>query len=52
LRHQPFAIGQAERDAWFEHMTAAVKSLGLTPDVQKELLDYFDTTSTAMINQR
>lgn len=52
LRHQPFAIGQAERDAWFKHMTAAVKSLGLTPDVQKELLDYFDTTSTAMINRR
>jgi hemoglobin len=52
LRHQPFAIGQAERDAWFKHMTAAVNSLDLTPDVQKELLDYFDATSTAMINQR
>jgi len=51
LRHQPFAIGQAERDAWLEHMTAAVESLDLPPDVRKALLDYFDTTSTAMINR-
>src|SRR3984893_17974246 len=50
LRHQPFAIGQAERDAWLRHMTAAVESLDLRPDVRKELLDYFDTVSTAMIN--
>ncbi|OLD50778.1 MAG: globin [Actinobacteria bacterium 13_1_40CM_2_65_8] len=52
LRHQPFAIGQAARDAWLKHMTAAVDSLDLSPEVRKELLDYFDTTSTAMINQR
>ncbi len=51
LRHQPFAIGQAERDAWLRHMTAAVESLDLRSDVRKQLLDYFDTTSTAMINQ-
>jgi hemoglobin len=51
LRHQPFAIGQVERDAWLGHMTAAVESLNLAPAVRKELLDYFDTASTAMINQ-
>ena len=51
LRHQPFAIGQSERDAWLRHMTAAVESLDLPPDVRKELLDYFDTASTAMINR-
>src|SRR5260370_37702524 len=51
LRHQPFAIGQAERDAWLGHMTAAVDSLGLKPEVRRALLDYFETTSTAMINQ-
>src|SRR5258707_1095231 len=50
LRHQPFAIGQAERDAWLAHMTAAVESLGLQPEVRKALIDYFETTSTAMIN--
>jgi len=51
LRHQPFVIGQSERDAWLRHMTAAVESLDLPPDVRKELLDYFDTASTAMINR-
>ena len=50
LRHQPFAIGQAERDAWLGHMTAAVDSLALAPALRKALLDYFETASTAMIN--
>jgi hemoglobin len=51
LRHQPFAIGQLERDAWLSHMTAAVESLDLAPAVRAALLDYFETASTAMINQ-
>lgn len=50
MRHQPFAIGQTERDAWLRHMTAAVDSLELAPGVRKALLDYFDVASTAMIN--
>lgn len=51
LRHQPFVIGQAERDAWLGHMTAAVDSLDLAPAVRKALLDYFEVASTAMINR-
>ena len=51
LRHQPFAIGHAEREAWLGHMTAAVESLDLAPQVRKALLDYFETASTAMINR-
>ena len=51
MRHQPFAIGQKERDAWLRHMTAAVESLDLAPAVRKALLDYFETASTAMINR-
>ena len=50
MRHNPFAIGQRERDAWLRHMTAAVDSLDLQPNVRKALLDYFETASTAMIN--
>jgi hemoglobin len=50
LRHQPFAIGRRERDAWLRHMTAAVDSLRLTPGVRKALLDYFEAASTAMVN--
>jgi hemoglobin len=51
MRHQPFAIGQKEREAWLQNMTAAVDSLDLAPAVRKALLDYFETASTAMINQ-
>jgi hemoglobin len=51
MRHQPFAIGQAERDAWLGHMKVAVESLDVVPAVRKALIDYFETASTAMINQ-
>jgi hemoglobin len=50
LRHRPFVIGQAERDAWLKHMTEAVNSLDLAPAVHKALVDYFVWASTAMIN--
>jgi hemoglobin len=52
MRHQPFAIGQAERDAWLEHMTAAVDSLHLASAVRAAMLDYFESASTAMINSK
>ena len=52
LRHQPFTIGQRERDAWLARMTAAVESLDLAPGVRRAMLDYFETASTAMINSR
>jgi hemoglobin len=51
MRHHPFAIGRAERDAWLRHMTAAVDSLDLAPAVRKAMLDYFEAASLAMINQ-
>jgi hemoglobin len=50
MRHQPFAIGPAERDAWLGHMRAAVESLDLAPAVRKAMIDYFEAASTAMIN--
>ena len=40
MRHGPFAIGPAERDAWLSHMYDAVTSLGLPEDLEKPLLDY------------
>jgi len=51
MRHQPFAIGQAQRDAWLGHMTAAVESLDLAPALRATLLEYFENASTAMINR-
>ena len=51
MRHQPFAIGQAEREAWLGHMKAAVESLDVGPAVRKAMNDYFEVASRAMINQ-
>jgi hemoglobin len=50
LRHAPFAIGRPERDAWWRHMEAAVRSMEVAPEVEAELLGYFDQAATAMIN--
>ena len=51
MRHHPFAIGSAEREAWLRHMTSAVESMDFAPPVREALLDYFGAASTAMINR-
>ncbi|MCX7619931.1 MAG: globin [Acidimicrobiales bacterium] len=51
MRHFPFAIGKAERDAWYRHMSAAVRAAGLSPDDEEELLTYFARAATHLINQ-
>lgn len=51
MRHLPFTIGRRERDAWMGHMTGAVDSLDLAPQVRQALLDYLEAASKAMINQ-
>jgi hemoglobin len=50
MRHSPFAIGQAESEAWLRHMTAAVQASGLAPDDQEELLDYLSMAAGSLIN--
>jgi hemoglobin len=51
MRHSPFAIGRAERDAWMRHMRAAIDSLDLTPPVREAFLEYFENAATAMMNR-
>jgi hemoglobin len=51
MRHAPFAIGEAERDAWLTHMTAAVRRAGLSPLDETQMLTYFTASATHMINQ-
>jgi hemoglobin len=51
MRHAPFTIGRAERDAWMSHMRAAVESSGANGDDRATLLDYFETASTSLMNQ-
>ena len=51
MRHFPFTIGQAERDAWMRHMRAAVEATDLPAAVREALLDYFDRASTFLMNR-
>ena len=51
MRHAPFAIGPAECDAWLRHMTAAVDSLGLPPELERQLLEYLHGAAQAMVNR-
>lgn len=51
MRHAPFSIGMAERDAWYRHMEDAVKRGGLAPEVEAEVLEYFDTAADHLVNQ-
>jgi hemoglobin len=54
MRHAPFVIGPAERDAWFRHMAAALDSLAeegdVHPSVEAAMLEYFAKAADHMIN--
>ena len=51
MRHAPFAIGIAERDAWLRHMRAAVDSLDLPESAAVMLWDYLEMAAHSMVNQ-
>ena len=55
-RHLPFVISDAERDAWFAYMAAALDSLvvehGIDPGIEKQMLDYFAHAADFMVNAR
>jgi hemoglobin len=51
MRHNPFAIGPAERDAWLRHMTAAVATLGLDAELERPLLEYLTSAAHALQNR-
>ena len=51
MRHAPFAIGIAERDAWLRHMRAAVDSLDLPEGAAVVLWDYLEMAAHSMVNQ-
>lgn len=51
MRHSPFAIGPAERDAWLRHMLTALDSLELAPERDAELRDYLVNAAHALMNR-
>jgi len=51
MRHFPFAIGPTERDAWLEHMTAAVRHAELPVELEQTMLQYFAKAAEHLVNQ-
>jgi len=50
MRHAPFRIGLAERDAWLRIMRSAVDSLELPDPAAQQLWDYFMMAAHSMVN--
>jgi hemoglobin len=51
MRHFPFAIGGAERDAWYRLMADSVRRGAASPDDEAQLLAYFEHTTNFLVNQ-
>jgi len=50
MRHVPFVIGAAERDAWLHHMRQALDSLELPEELATELWNYLSMAANSMRN--
>jgi hemoglobin len=50
MRHAPFTVGTAQRDAWLRHMRAALDSLALPAAYDRALWDYLSTAAESMRN--
>jgi hemoglobin len=54
MRHVPFVIGPAERDAWLRHMLTAVSELEsatrITPADAQELRGYLEMAANSLVN--
>lgn len=50
MRHMPYTIGEAERDAWLHHMKAAVEAEELPAIVRAAMLQYFENAANFMMN--
>ncbi len=50
MRHAPFAVGPAERDAWLRAMGTAVAAADLAPGHADQLMGYFKMTADHMVN--
>ncbi len=51
MRHAPFAIGQTARDRWLALMTRALEESKLPDDVTGLLRDFFESTTTFLVNR-
>lgn len=50
MRHMPFTIGPAERDAWVRHMLAALEADPPEARIHEAMTDYFVGTAHFLVN--
>lgn len=50
MRHVPFVIGEAERDAWLKHMRDAVDTLELPEEQAARLWKYLVYAAQSLVN--
>jgi hemoglobin len=50
LRHAPFKVGPAERDAWLDHMRRALDTLALPAEQDARLWEYLSRAAQFMMN--
>lgn len=50
IRHAPFPVSPAARDAWLGHMREAVDSLDLPPLQAETLWDYLERAAHSLVN--
>lgn len=50
MRHAPFPINQAARDAWLKYMLEAIDEVGIQEPARGIMRDYFERASTFMMN--
>lgn len=50
MRHAPFRVGAAERDAWLAQMRRAVDTLELPHELEAQLWDYLVRAAHFMVN--
>jgi hemoglobin len=51
MRHSPFPIGPAERDAWLGHMLAAMDETRIEEPMRTVMRDYFVRAAEHMMNR-
>lgn len=50
MRHQPFVIGEVERDRWLHHMGVGLDSVSLTAEQRQTFWAYLVMAAHAMVN--
>ncbi len=51
MRHIPFTVGEAERDAWVTHMRESLERVSAPDEVKAIMMAYFEHTATFLRNR-